>query len=173
MSDVSRDSCSHPEPWRLGGVLREQRERWQGGERIPVEDYLAKIPDLSAEELLDLIYNEKLLREEEGTPAELEEYVTRFPQLASQVRIQFEVAAAIQRGLIAGTETDPPQEVEDYEIPAEFGRGGVGGVYMARQVSLEQAWKWARRHPRIVGLLGVLALVVAALLIGGWWSSAR
>jgi hypothetical protein len=189
MSDVNRDSCSPPELWRLAGVLREQRKRWQGGERIRVEDYLATIPDLSAEELLDLIYNEKLLREEEGTPAELEEYVARFPQLASEVRMQFEVAAAIEGGLEPGPTTEPPREVERYHILAEQGQGDVGvgskacytpvkhivALKMIRDGAhaFSQAWTWARRHRRMAGLLGVLALLVAALLIGGLWLSAR
>src|SRR5262249_44706200 len=41
--------------------------------------------------LLDLIYNEIVLREERGDKPQLEEYVRRFPQHAEQLRWQFSV----------------------------------------------------------------------------------
>src|SRR5262245_59342518 len=53
-------------PDELAEVLRlDQRQRWERGERIPAEDYLARYPALgnSPEAALDLIYGEFLLRE--------------------------------------------------------------------------------------------------------------
>src|SRR3954447_23195042 len=53
----------------LGNVLRaDQVERWQHGERMLVEAYLAKWPELqtNAEVLLELIYSEVVLREQLG-----------------------------------------------------------------------------------------------------------
>src|SRR5262245_53897136 len=84
----------------LGLLLIEQRQRWRRGERPLVEDYLRQQPTLQegGEGLLDLIYNEIDLREERGEAPQLEEYLGRFPQLASQLRVQFEVHRALRPG---------------------------------------------------------------------------
>ena len=48
--------------------------------------------------LLDLIYNEVVLREEDGEWPELDEYLRRFPQHAEDLRAQFDVHRALQSG---------------------------------------------------------------------------
>ena len=48
--------------------------------------------------MLDLIYGEVVLREEDGESPELEEYLRRFPQYAGELRAQFEVHTALQSG---------------------------------------------------------------------------
>src|SRR5262245_27057786 len=71
----------------------EMRQRWQRGERAQVESYLEQMPALRAdgEAVLDLIYQEILLRQEAGEVPRLEEYLTCFPQLADQLRLLFHV----------------------------------------------------------------------------------
>ena len=46
--------------------------------------------------VLDLIYNEIVLREEAGESPALEDYLRRFPELAPELKLQFEVEQAIQ-----------------------------------------------------------------------------
>src|SRR5262245_15812402 len=77
-------------------LLQDQSSRWRRGERVPVEDYLARRPALQGdtEAVLDLITNEVLLRRQAGETPLLEEYQRRFPHLAEPLRIQFEVEAA-------------------------------------------------------------------------------
>jgi serine/threonine protein kinase len=73
-------------------VLRaDQVQRWQRGERVPVETYLQQITDLpsSPQALLDLVCNEIRLRRARGELPGLEEYVRRFPQCEEQIRRQF------------------------------------------------------------------------------------
>jgi hypothetical protein len=50
------------------GLLAEQGRRWRQGERVPVEALLAAHPTLGAapDAILDLIYNELVLRERPG-----------------------------------------------------------------------------------------------------------
>src|SRR5262245_18772831 len=62
----------------------EQRARWQRGERVLVEQLLSQHPTVKvdAEGLLELVYNEVLLREQRGECPRHEEYVDRFPQLS-------------------------------------------------------------------------------------------
>src|SRR5262249_15966738 len=71
----------------------ELRQRWQRGERGPVEAYLERLPDPrgNAEAVLDLVYQEILLRQEAGEAPRLEAYLARFPQLAEQLRLLFQV----------------------------------------------------------------------------------
>jgi serine/threonine protein kinase/tetratricopeptide (TPR) repeat protein len=78
--------------------LKGLRDRWRGGRKLCLEDYLAELgnPTLDREELLDLIHEEVLLREERGEKVAVEEYIGRFPQQADGLRTWFEVHEAFQ-----------------------------------------------------------------------------
>jgi len=82
---------------QLVAVLRvDQAERWQAGERVPVESYLMRFPTV-ADLALDLIYGECLIREEMGETLSLPEYQQRFPQFAASVTALGAPTAARQR----------------------------------------------------------------------------
>jgi tRNA A-37 threonylcarbamoyl transferase component Bud32 len=77
--------------------LRQHQARaWRGGHPLLVEQCLAHFPELSshADDLLDLIAHERLLRRERGEAPTTEEYERRFPALAADIRLQFEVEEA-------------------------------------------------------------------------------
>jgi WD40 repeat protein len=80
-------------------LLDEQTRRWQQGDRVLVEELLAQWPDLAleTEALLDLIYNEVVLRERQADSPQLDEYVARFPVLSPRLREQFEVHRALRQ----------------------------------------------------------------------------
>ena len=81
-------------------VVEHHRRIWRDGKRLSVEAFLQLFPapTLDNEELLDLIYNEVVLREEDGESPELDEYLQRFPQHAGALRDQFEIHRALQSG---------------------------------------------------------------------------
>jgi hypothetical protein len=98
MSDTSpsRLSGAREDPAAVV-LLMDQQVRWRRGEHVLVEAYLAQQPHLrdASEVVLELILHEVLLRQECGETPTAAEYQQRFPHLAEQLAIQFEVEQAI------------------------------------------------------------------------------
>src|SRR5262249_35838606 len=91
-SHLVRPMTELPEPgsesFSRSALLEDQRKRWRGGEQTPVEDYLKRYPALAEDEglVLDLLYNEVLLREERHETPAVDDYVRRFPLHAEAIR---------------------------------------------------------------------------------------
>ena len=87
-------------PFDLDALLHEQRRRWEAGAPIQVEALLECHADLRdrKETLLDLINHEIVLRGEFEAPPNREEYLRRFPELAAELVMLFEVHEAIEAG---------------------------------------------------------------------------
>jgi serine/threonine protein kinase len=92
-SAVAQSEASAASPLRPPSLIEDHRERWRRGERLLVEAYLDRFRPsvVDAADLLNLIYNEVVLREEDGESPQLDEYVNRFPQHDEALRAQFEV----------------------------------------------------------------------------------
>jgi WD40 repeat protein/tRNA A-37 threonylcarbamoyl transferase component Bud32 len=133
-------------------VRADQRVRWQQGDRVLAEHYLQDFPALrnSANTILDLVYNEVLLREEQGDTPDETEYIERFPEVGAELRRQFALHRQVhekaprppsrtgmtKEGTLALPGGGP--SVAGYEILSELGRGGMGVVYKARHVKLNR-----------------------------------
>ena len=101
--------------------------------------------------LMDHLAEEFALRYRRGERPSLKEYLDKYPELADDIRTLFPALVEMEQikenqgeGSPAADETPSLRQVGDYCIVREVGRGAMGVVYEAEQVSL------GRRH----GLFG-------------------
>ncbi len=98
----------------------------------------------AAETLMGDVAEEFIGQLNRGEHPDIEEYAVRYPQIASTIRqvftaLEFVRGAASDSDLTkgrSGTEASVTGTLGDYRIIREVGRGGMGVVYEAEQVSL-------------------------------------
>src|SRR3954451_12064779 len=89
-------------------------------------------------DLLDELADEFVRRWRGGERPPVEEYASRYPDLAGDIRELFPALLALEN---AGPQAPPPtpavpQSLGDYRLVREVGRGGMGVVYEAVRLSL-------------------------------------
>ncbi|MCU0872397.1 MAG: hypothetical protein MUE50_08625 [Pirellulaceae bacterium] len=122
------------------------------------EDFLARYPELSADEpsAVELIYAEYAARHRLGRPSVCEAFYERFPQWRRGLEEQFEIhqlfAAVTAGGMAAAVAEaewplasaaacppgEPPRRIGPYDVLEEIARGHVGIVHKARQRQLNR-----------------------------------
>src|SRR5438128_4877093 len=96
----------------------------------------------SEPDLLDHLAEEFVARFRRGERPSLSEYTARHPELADEIRELFPALVMMEDlGSVAGRPALPqagplPQQLGDFRILREIGRGGMGLVYEAVQESL-------------------------------------
>ncbi len=104
------------------------------------------IEDAGQVNLLDELAEEFVARSSHGERPSVKEYADRYPELADEIRELFPALVEVAQAEVicrdreeaedADAATPPLSQVGDYRIVREIGRGGMGVVYEAEQVSL-------------------------------------
>lgn len=149
--------------------------RWQTHERILVEWYRERFPELWGDDLAALIYEEFCLSEEAGDVPEPAHFLARFPDVADLLGPVFEIHGLLNANILANdtvplfgrAEPSLPeagQTIADFRLVEELGRGAFARVFQAverpdnRTVALKVALSASRepltlarlQHPHIV-----------------------
>jgi serine/threonine protein kinase/Flp pilus assembly protein TadD len=104
------------------------------GEHPRAEQFLAQMPGLADEQAVRIVFEEACLRMERGETSVTAEFLERFPQWRSQLGVLLEC-----KRLLLAAKADFPQpgdDLGDFRILSEIGRGSVGRTFLASQHSL-------------------------------------
>ncbi|SIO61838.1 Serine/threonine protein kinase [Singulisphaera sp. GP187] len=125
-----------------GGVatlmVEEMVAAWGRGQRVLAEEYLARKPELraDAEAAIRLIYEEVCLRRGEGQDVSLSELVRRFPQWGTELEILLECDRLLDSRPKALPFPLVGENLGDFQLLDELGRGTRGRCFLAAQPSL-------------------------------------
>jgi serine/threonine protein kinase/tetratricopeptide (TPR) repeat protein len=124
---------------RIDAEVARMASAWSRGEQTTAAEILAQNPDLDDEAAVRLIYEEFCLRKESGQDVATSEVIRRY----ARWRADLEPLLGFDRLIrLPGADDSPavfPQagdQLGDFRLLAEMGRGAAGRTYLAAQPSL-------------------------------------
>jgi tetratricopeptide (TPR) repeat protein len=122
----------------VGRLADELADRWRRGERPVAEELLDRDPRLwdRPDAALELLAEELALRDEYGLPASAADLTARFPRWQAQVLALLECHRVLGPRIAAPEFPAAGEDLGDFRLVSELGRGAHGRVYLAAQASL-------------------------------------
>ncbi len=138
MTQFACEACDADDSVSISIVSRAVEElaaAWRRGERVSVEDLLARLPKLADEDAVRLIFEEACLRRDFGDSSVTASVLERFPQYRDELAMLLE-CDRLMRGAPAAVFPEVGSDLDDFRIESELGRGALGRTYLATQRSL-------------------------------------
>ncbi len=134
MSDRVFTPSATPSSETVGRYAELMAAAWGRGERPRATEYLEG-EGLSEEHAIRLIYEEACLRREHGETEVSDLILARYPRYRQQLSLLLECDRMF-RALPPADFPGVGDDLGDFRLEAEIGRGSVGRTYLARQHSL-------------------------------------
>ncbi len=138
----SRDAAESPETsWSCdagAAFVKQLAAEWESGRVTSVEQFFAAYPQacVDSEIAVRLIYEEFCLRQEAGQEADPCEVLNRFPQWRSKLEIVLDCHQLVHTARSAPEFPSLGEQLGEFRLLAELGRGAEGRVFLATQPSL-------------------------------------
>jgi serine/threonine protein kinase len=119
-------------------LAAELASAWHSGERLLVEEFLARHPELhpSPDLTARLVYEEYCLRQELDQDAATMEVLGRFPHLGAELKLILECHRLMEKSAPAPDFPQVGETLGGFHLVAELGRGARGRVFLATQPDL-------------------------------------